>query len=254
MRIFCLCATVIIASFSFAQTQPLDKVYIVEGMVADRETLKIIPNTFIYNDSLGITTTSDKRGYFKIVVPYELIKKRGSIGLTVIKTGYQRNGSGIMYNPDTVHTKLTEGVVWNYDVPIYLMSKNESTQSSTMSGNVPAEDGKHGYPAIKKTFERSVASELVGRKIEQLKKGNKKVYFLVNGKVALAASDDGYYYFDESMPIIYINEKQVKLEDINKRLKRNRVSIDRKKSDTLSKKLKKDVIVFIPSEDLNKQD
>jgi hypothetical protein len=97
MRISLLLITLLITSSSFSQMQPIDKVYIVEGVVGDRETLQIIPSAILYNDSLGITTTSDEKGYFKLVVPFELLKKKQTIWIDIVKNGYKRNGSGFSY-------------------------------------------------------------------------------------------------------------------------------------------------------------
>jgi hypothetical protein len=88
-----------------------------------------------------------------------------------------------------------------------------------------------------------VASALRDRKIEQLKQGNEKVFFLIDGKAAMAtASSD--IYFDHAAPIVFISNKRVKLSEINNRLIRSKSEIDWHKSDTLSKQFKKDAIAF----------
>src|SRR6267378_246708 len=95
---------VILPLFAFSQMRPIGTVYVVEGIVADRETFKTIPSAILYNDSLGITTTSDENGYFKIVVSYDLVKNGKSIRLDIVKPGYKRNGSGFNHNPDKPDT------------------------------------------------------------------------------------------------------------------------------------------------------
>jgi len=229
--------------------KPFDKVYIVEGIVADRETLKIIPSAILYNDSLGITTTSDERGYYKLVVPYDLIKERQIIPVDVVKEGYKRNGWGIRLNlsePVTSNPKPNNDsreFLWNGDVQILLMAKNESQSSSTSMAHIPAKPGSHGYPMIKLTFDEAVAFERRLRKLEELKKGNEKVYFTINGHVCLATSSYDMY-FDESTPIVFISDKRVNLAEINKMVKRSEVTVDDVKSQTLSKRYGKDVIAI----------
>ncbi|OHC84824.1 MAG: hypothetical protein A2546_06165 [Sphingobacteriia bacterium RIFOXYD2_FULL_35_12] len=78
--------------FLKAQMKPIEKVYIVEGVVADIETLKIIPSVIIFNDTLGITTTSDENGYFKVVAPYNLVRDKRLIIIDFVIKGYKRNG------------------------------------------------------------------------------------------------------------------------------------------------------------------
>lgn len=248
MRVFFVFINLIITSTSFSQMRPVDKVYIVEGVVADRENLKSISSAILYNDNLNIFTTSDEKGYFKLVVPYELIKDGKTIPIDIVKNGYKRNGSGFHYNlnkADTIQSKPSN-IIWNNDVKIFWMAKNESEQSSTSAAHIRAREREYSSAVIKQSFDDAVVSERLSRKIDQLKKGNEKVYFLIDGKVILATAST-YMHFYESSPTVYINEKKVKLDDINKHIKRNNVKVDWTKSNTLSKELKKDVIVFIPT-------
>jgi hypothetical protein len=226
--------------------RPIDKVYIVEGVVADRETLKSLPSAILYNDSLGVMTTSDEKGYFKLVVPVELIEKRQNICLDIVKTGYKRNGSGFSFNPskaDTSHADVSGKVMWNYDVKIFWMARNESLLSSTSGAYARTKDGVHNTTAILQTFNEAVTSELRDRKMEQLKQGNEKVFFLINGKAALA-TDSSDVYFDNAEPIVFINNKRVKLTEINSQLKRSQARVDWTRSDAFSKQYRKDVIAF----------
>ena len=246
MRTFIFLIALLTTSFCSAQMRPIGKVYIVEGIVADRETLQVIPSAILYNDSLGITTTSDENGYFKIVVPHELILERRLINIDIVKSGYKRNGSGFSYNPvkqDTSNSSKSVDEVYNYDVKYFLMASNNSTLSSTGGAHRPAKEDTHGYAVIKLAFEEKVASEQRSRKMEKLKQGNEKVYFIINNQVGLATSSYDMY-FDESAPIVFINGKQVKLDDINKLVKRSMVTVDNTTSEALSKKYGKDVIAL----------
>jgi|GEM_PF-3169076 len=246
MRIYLLLITLLITSASFSQMRPIDKVYIVEGVVADRETLQIIPSAILYNDSLGITTTSDDKGYFKLVVPFELIKKKQTIWIDIVKNGYKRNGSGFSYylsKTDTFSHDTSGRLIWNYDVKIFWMAKAESQLSSNSGAYIRIKDGVYSPAAILETYNKAVASALRDRKMEQLKQGNEKVFFLIDGKAAMAtASSD--IYFDHAAPIVFISNKRVKLSEINNRLIRSKSEIDWHKSDTLSKQFKKDAIAF----------
>ncbi|MEQ1798369.1 MAG: hypothetical protein ABL872_10465 [Lacibacter sp.] len=247
MKIHLVLVALLTTSISFSEMRPIDKVYIVEGVVADRETLKCIPSAFLYNDSLGVMTTSDEKGYFKLVVPGEIIEKRKIIYLDIVKTGYKRNGSGFSFNPskaDTIHTAAFAKVMWNYDVKIFWMAKNESLLSSTNGAYARTNEGVYNTNTILQTFNKAVTSELRGRKMEQLKRGNEKVFFLINGKAAMAtASSD--VYFDNGDPIVFINNKRVKLTEINNQLKRSQANVDWSKSDAFSKQYRKDVITFV---------
>jgi hypothetical protein len=95
MRIILSFILLLTATFSFAQMRQISKVYIEEGVVVDRETLEVIASATLYNDSLGITTTSDENGYFKIVVPYDLVRDGRFIRIDIVKPGYKRTGSGV---------------------------------------------------------------------------------------------------------------------------------------------------------------
>ena len=105
---------------------------------------------------------------------------------------------------------------------------------------------------IKLSFYNAVASEFQSRKLELLKKGNENVYFKIDGKVVLTTAST-YMFFDEPPPIVFIGDKKVKLELVNSLLKRNRVKVDWKKSDALSKQLRKEVIVFLPSNESDEE-
>jgi hypothetical protein len=128
-----------------AQMKPLEKVFIIEGIVADKETLEVVPSVIIFNDTLGITTTSDENGYFKVVVPFKLISERQQlISIDIVKSGYKRNGWGIssLCIPTTIET-TERPEVWNYDVQILFMAKNSSTLTSTSMAHAPAEENVH---------------------------------------------------------------------------------------------------------------
>lgn len=246
MRIPLLLTALLTASFCGAQMHPLDKVYIVEGMVADRETLKAIPLAILYNDSLGITTTSDENGYFKIVVPHGLMTQRKNINIDILKTGYKRNGSGFSYNPvkeDTTLAARDAREVYNYDVKIFLMASQESPLLSTSMAHIPAREGVHGPGVIRLAFEQAVVSEQRSRKVKELKEGNDHVYFLIDRHVWLATSSYDMY-FDESTPMVFIDDKQVKLKDINNLVKRSTATVDNAQSTALSQKYGRDVIAL----------
>jgi hypothetical protein len=227
--------------------RPIDKVYIVEGVVADRETLKAVSSAILYNDSLGITTTSDENGYFKIVVPYELLNNRISIPINIVKTGYKRNGSGLSYNPakpDTTNGDDVERVIWNYDVKIFWMAKDQSNLSSTISACAPAKEGVHGATVIKLVFDEAVASDIRDKKFDQLKQGNEKVYFPLDGEIGLATSRYDIIVIGK-LTHVYINDKKINITDINKMVRRNEIRYDKEKSNILTKKYGKETLAFI---------
>lgn len=247
MRIVTMLIPLLITACTYAQMRPIDKVYIVEGMVADRETLKVLPSAILYNDSLGITTTTDENGYFKIVVPYEHFKNRKSILIDIVKTGYKRNGSGFTYNPakpDTTHSDTFERVIWNYDVKIFWMANNQSNLSSTASAHAPAKEGIHGATVIKLAFDDAVASDLRQKKFDQLKQGNDKVYFPIDGDIGLATSRYDIFVVGK-LTHVFINDKKVKIPEINKLVRRTEIRYDNEKSNILTKKYKKETLAFI---------
>jgi hypothetical protein len=224
MRICFVLFILLTASVSFSQMRPIDKVYIVEG----------------------IMTTSDEKGYFKLVVPVELIAKKQNIYLDIFKTGYKRNGSGFSYNPskaDSIQLDASAKMMWNYDIKIFWMAENGSQLSSTSGAYARTKEGVHSSAAVLHTFNDAVTSELKSRKMEQLKQGNEKVFFLINGKAAMATVNCDVY-FDNAEPMVFVNNKRVKTAEINNRLKRNKAHVDWSKSDTLSKQYGKDAIAF----------
>lgn len=229
--------------FLKAQMKPLEKVFIVEGIVADKETLEVIPSAIIFNDTLGITTTSDENGYFKLVVPYNLVRERRHIQIDIVKRGYKRNGWGIgsfssQYEIDT--TERPE--IWNFDVQILLMAKSTSTENSTSMAHIPAKENVHGYQMIKQTFEQAVTSEKRYRKLEQQKQGNENVYFLIDGWVMFSTHSSGAYL--EKPPLVFVDGEKTELAQLNKKLKRSQTKIDWKESEVLENKFGKNVVAF----------
>jgi hypothetical protein len=246
MRLLITIFFLLIASVSFTQTQPINKFYIVEGVVADRETLQPISLAILFNDSLGVTTTSDNNGYFKVVVPLELIRKMGSIPIRIIKYGYKLLGSGFSYNPinnDSALNDNFEMIVWNYDVKIFWLAKIQSSISSTVSANAPAKEGTHGSDMIKLTFENVVSSDLRDKKFEQLKQGNDKVYFKIGKDFCFATARYDIIAIGK-LKSIYIDDKKITLNGINKVVKRNEIAYDKEKSTILSKEYGKETLVF----------
>jgi hypothetical protein len=121
------------------------------------------------------------------------------------------------------------------------MAKTESPLSSNTGASRRVKDGVYSPAAIHQTYNKAVASVLRDRKMEQLKQGNEKVFFLIKGKAAMAtASSD--VYFDHAEPVVFIGNKRIKLSEINDHLKRSRSEIDWAKSDSLSRRFKKDAI------------
>ena len=225
---------------------PIDTVYVVEGIVADRQTQKTIRSAILYNDSMSITTTSDENGYFKIVVPYKIFKNHHSIPIDIVKSGYKRNGSGFNYNPSPVEAtniNVDETVIWNYDVKLFWMAKNESELTSTSSANAPIKTGAHGYSAIKMAFENCVTSNLREEKFDRLKEGNSKVYFQLGKETGFATSRYDIIVIG-NLTHIYLDGKKVDLSDINKMARRSSFYYDRQTSDLLSKKLGKETLAF----------
>jgi hypothetical protein len=247
MRVFFIFMNLLTTSHSFSQMRPIDKVYIVEGVVADKETLKAVPSAILYNDSLGITTTSDENGYFKIVVPDELLKNLKSIPIDIVKTDYKTNRSGLSYNPAkpaTTHGDDPERMIWNYDVKIFWMAKIKSNLSSTESAHAPAIDGIHGAAAIKLVFDEAVTSDLREKKFDQLKQGNDKVFFPLDGEIGLATSRYDIIVIGK-LTHVFINDKKVNIADINKLARRNEIRYDKEKSNILTKKYGKETLAFV---------
>ena len=229
--------------FLKAQMKPLEKVYIVEGIVADKETLEVIPSAIIFNDTLGITTTSDENGYFKVVVPYSLIKERRHIQIDIVKNGYKKNGWGISnYQFQNDIDSTDRHVIWNFDVQILLMAKSISTATSTSMAHIPSKENVHGYQMIKQTFEQAITSEKRYRKLEQQKQGNEDVYFLIDGWIMFTTRSSGAYL--EKPPLVFVDGVKSELKQLNKKLKRSQTKIDWRESETLEKKFRKTVVAF----------
>jgi hypothetical protein len=245
MRKFVLFIAILFPILLQAQMKPIDKVLIVEGIVADIETLEILPSAILFNDALGITTTSDERGYFKIVVPYQLIKDKMDINIDIIKPGYKRNGWGISSIDLSDLEKASASTlpeIWNFDVQILLMERNESTYSSASMVAQPVKLNVHGYEVIKLTFDKALASTRRLRKLDALKKGNEKVSFLIDNWVYILA--DSIISVTQKPPIIFVNGKIKKLSALNKILKRSQILFKVTAGEELSKKYGKDVVVI----------
>ena len=246
MRIILSFILLLTTTFSFAQMRPIDKVFIEEGLVLDRETLKVIPSAILYNDSLGITTTSDENGYFKIVVPYALVKDGKFIPLSIVKSGYKRMGSGLSYHSSDADTgKLSiEGAErYNYSVTVFYMAKDGSVHSSTVGSYSSAKEGAHGTAMVQLTYKELVASEMRENKFDQLKEGNDKVYFPLGDASGLVTRLYDLIVIGK-LTHVYINGRKAKLTDINKMVKRSTVFYDRSKSDSLSKTYGKETIAL----------
>lgn len=245
MKIHITLLLLLAASNSFSQMQPVDKVYVIEGVVADRESLKSIPSAILYNDSLGIMTTTNEKGYFKVVVPLELILKKQRIPIEISKPGYKLNRSGFPYNPgtDTARMYTEERIIWNWDIKYFLMAKNESTLNSTCGAHIRIDGNPENTALVLEAYNQTAASEVISRKLDQLKEGNEKVFFQVDGTAAFV-TDDYNVYSDQENPLVFINNKKIKASKLNTRLKRSQARIDWPKSDAYTKQYKKDVIVF----------
>jgi hypothetical protein len=252
MKTYLLLFSLLTTSFSLAQTmRPIDKVYILEGVVADKQTLKPTPDAVLYNDSLGLMTTSDGKGYFKLVVPVALIEKRPMIRIDIVKSGYKRDGTAFGYHPaiaDTVELAGFAVEIRNADVKIFWMAKTESVVSSGAGTSDRPRQAAYGAAAVQEIFERGVTSERSNRKLKQLKQGNEKVFFLIDGKAVFAYSNNGYVSFD-NVPLVFVNNKKVGLAEINKILKRDKVWQDEEAGLAFSKQYGRAAIAFRPYSD-----
>lgn len=246
MRIVIIIISFLTTASSYSQMRPIDKVYIVEGIVADRDSMKVVADAILYNDSLGITTTSDENGYFKLVIPYNFFKNRNVIPIDIVKSGYKRIGSGIMHNLDTNYDNSIDKIIWNYDVKIFWIAKVESRLSSASSANVPVKEGAHGPSAIKLVFDKAVASDIREKKFDLLKEGNEKVYFPLDGQIGLATARYDIIVVGK-LSNVFINDKKVAVTDINSLVKRSQFLYDRPKSDELSKKYGRETLAFTTS-------
>lgn len=246
MRIFIVLLILLKTTFSFAQTQVFSKVYIVEGLVIDAETSQVVPSAILYNDSLGIATTTDENGYFKIVVPVGLVKSGTNVQINVVKTGYKLNRTWFGYNPfpaDTIANDNDSSVLYNSDVPVFQMAKNSSSLISTSGIHSPVKEGEHGAAMIRQTYNEMIASEQRQKKFDRLKQGNDKVYFPLNGGTGLVTRLYDIIVIGR-LTYVYIDGRKVKLIDINKAVKRSAVFYDRLKSDSLSKACGKEIVAL----------
>ena len=135
-------------------------------------------------------------------------------------------------------------MIWNYDVKIFWMAKDQSNLSSTVSAHIPAKEGVHGATVIKLAFDEAVASDIRDEKLDMLKEGNDKVYFPLDGEIALATSRSDIIVIGK-ITHVFINDKKVNIKDINKLVKRNEIRYDMEKSNILSKKYGKETLAFI---------
>jgi hypothetical protein len=126
------------------------------------------------------------------------------------------------------------------------MAKNGTAETSDMGAAAPVKKADYSAAVIQQTFEKAVASIIQDRKLEQLKQGNEKVFFVIDGKAVIAYSNTAYASFDNARPLVFINNKKVRLANINKLLKRNQVWEDDKTGRILSKQYGRDAIAFRP--------
>src|SRR5688572_23965119 len=128
---------------SSAQIPAINKVYVIEGIVADQGTLKTIPSAILYNDSLRIITATDENGYFKSVLPFDQIKAGIDIPLVIVKEGYKPLETIFNYRPpfDTGHLQAREGLIWPFDIKIVWLAEAGSNQPSSVSSRGPAKLG-----------------------------------------------------------------------------------------------------------------
>lgn len=233
-------------NFSFAQMRPIGKVYIVEGVVVDGETFLAIPSAILYNDSLHITTTSDENGYFKIVIPYDLIKDKGVIPIEIEKTSYKRIRSGFRYNGsqfDSSQLKQDKTELYSYDIKLFFLAPNRSGFVSTGGSIAPVVEGAHGAIMVKKSYGEWITREQRERKFTQLKQGNETVYFQLDSATGLATRLYDIIVIG-ALKYVYIDGKKVSLTDINKLAKRNNVFYDKLNSNELTKINGREVIAL----------
>ena len=183
------------------------------------------------------------------MVPYQLIKEKKHIDIDIIKPGYKRNGwgiSGLDLSDLEKASASTLPEIWNFDVQILLMARNESTYSSASMVTVPVKLNVHGYEFIKLAFDKAVSGTRSFRKLDSLKISNEKVCFFIDNEVYFLTDSATNIY--EKWPIIFINGHREKLSVINKKLKRSHVYFDDKASRELTKKYGKDVLAIITKE------
>jgi hypothetical protein len=243
MRLVALFIPLLITVYSYSQIRPNNAVYIIEGVVADRETLKGLPSAILYNDSLHITTTSDENGYFKIVLPYELIRQydlfrnQNFLRIDVLKAGYKGIAAGVAYNhdePDSVYMDSLNMEIWGNNVKIFWMPPGLYA---------PAKEEEHGPAGTMKAFDKAVASILRKKKFDRLKQGNDKVYFPLDGETGLATS--GYdIVVIGNLTHVFIDDKKVNISDINNLVKRDEIRYDNEKSKILTEKYRKETLAF----------
>jgi hypothetical protein len=243
MRIPIALLVLLHTSFCFAQTSTFSKVYVVEGLVLNTGTFEVIPSAVLHNHSLGITTTTDQNGYFKIVVPFKSLKDDSIINIEVAKEGYKINHSGFYYNLTRVASAANADSFYHSDVVVFYLAENNSSLSSAVSIQAPLKQGLHGAEMIRETYDQIVGSQRRENLFDRLKQGNEMVYFAVDSATGLATRLYDIIVIGK-LTHVYIDGIKVKVSDINKRTKRSTIFYDMVKSNSLSKAFGKETVAL----------
>ena len=231
---------------SFAQKVPIKTVYILEGIVTDRETFKVIPSASLFCDSLGINTMSDQYGYFKIAVPLEQVRDSMVVPFKITRAGYKPFGWLMSRNFDKSDTicimpKLVE--LHDQNVRVFYMAKTTSLLSSTVVNTIWPKKGEYGANMAKLAFDELIKGELQELELDSLKKGNEYVYLPLKDGIGLATYR-GDIIVTGKLTHVFLNDKKVKVTDLNRLVKRSHFAFAMEKSTALSLKYGRELLAF----------
>lgn len=197
-------------------------VYAVEGVIIDGDSYQAISNAILKNEKLGITSISDDRGYFSFAFPIKYLDSGKTVGLEILKKGYNTNKCWLSYNPiDSLISDTSKNcLTWNYDLKMIRLTKSNTNGNSSISSHIRIDSKEHGFSGISKAFEQYLKSSKRGDKLSILKKNNENVLFNIDGEYIIC-TDSTSTFFNNKNILVYVNNRKVKLEKINTLLKRS---------------------------------
>lgn len=199
-------------------------IYTVEGMVSDGNSYDVIKYAIIKNDELGIAALSDDRGYYALSFPVKYLDSNKMLGFEVFKDGYKINKWWIMYNPMDLVLNDSSGKchIWNYDLKMIKLQKLNTIKEFYVSAHRRKDTIDHGFVGIRTSFEEFVDESKRADQMEILKANNENVFFKLNGKYVICI-DGSTIYLPNKKINVYINNKRIKLRNLNKLLKRSMI-------------------------------
>jgi hypothetical protein len=197
-----------------------EKIITTTGLIVDAETLEPLASAKITIQDLKIAVSTDDKGFYKVQIPYEKLPLNYT--MVVIKDGYElfKIFGGYEENKNSVHTNSIG------DVEFIGINKKDKKGSFIHAMDGANENvASFGYDSVLARFEDFKLSNQRQRKLEQLKMGNEKVFFIIDGHSYVTAQNTQAASISSETDIVQVNDKPMPAEEVNRSIQRKNVTV-----------------------------